>query len=180
MSIDQWILLGTIFAIVLSPIVALTISSHLSNRKEKRDRKYEILRSLMATRRARLDVTHVGALNLIELEFYDVKSVIDAYRAYVDQLSTPPPDGDKSVDAFLEKRNTLFVALLASIADSLNYRFDKSDLEKTGYQPEAFVNHFDNQMSNTQLLRLVLEGRRAIPISNFVKSDGIFPPSPDQ
>jgi hypothetical protein len=177
-TVDQCILVATIIAILLSPIIALLVTNKVSEWREARNRRYGVLRDLMATRRARLDPAHVAALNLVELEVYKRTQVRSAYKAYVKHLSTPPPQESPALDTFLTERNDLFSELLVEVARDLGYAFDKSDLSKLGYQPEAFANHFDDQITNSRLLRAILEGRRALPIRNFVEAEGMFPPAP--
>lgn len=178
MTTDQLILVVTIVAILFSPLIALAITNKVSEWREGRGRRYQVLRDLMATRRARLDGSHVAALNLVELEFYKRPKVRSAYKAYVKNLSTPPPQEPDPLDAFIRERDDLFSELLFEVASDLGYAFDKSDLSRLGYQPEAFSNHFDDQITNARLMRAILEGRRALPISNFVQAEGMFPPAP--
>ena len=178
MTTDQWILIATIGAILLSPLFALFITNKVSEWREARARRYQVLRDLMATRRSRLDSAHVAALNLVELEFYKKSQVRAAYKEYVRHLSTPAPDGEQAQHAFFEDREALFGELLFEIASDLGYSFDKADLSRLGYQPAAFADHFENQMVNANLLRAILEGRRALPISNFIQDEGMFPPAP--
>lgn len=177
--VNAAILVVTIIAIVLGPIKAVKITRDLDQIRESRSRKYAILSDLMRTRRARIDPVHVGALNLIELEFYGRKSVIDAFRSYSRNLATREPVDDESAERFFQDRDDLFIELLKHIADELGYSFDKRDLSKLGYFPEGLSRYQSNSDANASLMREVLEGRRAIPISNFISKPSIFPPAPN-
>lgn len=178
LSTENWLMLVSILAIFASPIVAFRVSDRVAQGREKRGRQYQILRDLMSTRRSRLDPLHISALNLVELEFYGVQKIRNSYKEYVKHLSTPLPNQDRAADTFVDERNNLFAELLASIAQDLGFKFDKSDLSRLGYLPEANAVHAENQYANAALIRDVLEGRRAFPISNFVQDTKLFPPAP--
>jgi hypothetical protein len=172
------VLVATIFAIVYGPIKAVNITRENEKLRAATDRKYFILSDLMRTRRSRLDGVHIGALNLVELEFYGNEKVVFAYRNYSRNLSTPVPQGEKELDAFIQQRDDYFTDLLFEIASSLGYHFDKRDISRLGYFPEGVSRYQESTNANAHLLREVLEGRRAIPISNFVSDPKVFPPPP--
>lgn len=178
--LNACILVVTVFAIWFGPIRAVKITRELDERRENRSRKYAILSDLMRTRRARIDPTHVGALNLIELEFYEQKGVIDAFRLYSRNLATREPVEIDDAERFYQERDDLFIELLQKIAAELEYKFDKRDLAKLGYFPEGLSRYQSNSDANAALLREVLEGRRALPISNFVSDARLFPPAPEK
>lgn len=48
--IQLWISTATIIAVILGPVFALYIQNRLNIRREKRDRKLSIFKTLMATR----------------------------------------------------------------------------------------------------------------------------------
>ena len=77
-------------AVFIGPIVAVRLTRYLDNKKEARERRLWIFKTLMATRATTLSPHHIEALNRIDLEF-DGKSlgdreVIDAWKAYLDLL----------------------------------------------------------------------------------------------
>lgn len=175
---DNWVSIVSILAIIVSPIVALNIAEIISVNRERSGRKYAILSDLMATRRSRLDGAHIKALNLIELEFYDVPQVRSAYRSYVENLSAASPTTDQGWDVLVGQRHDLFAELLRTIASHLDYSFDKSDLSRLGYSPQAHEKYGDNQLVISSLMRDVLEGKRALPIAHLVQDQKLFPPTP--
>lgn len=178
--INAAILVVTVIAIVYGPIRAVRLTRELDQSRERKSRKYAILSDLMRTRRARIDPVHVGALNLIELEFYGQKGVIDAFRAYSKSLATREPSDENDVERFYQERDDLFIELLQQIAEELGYTFDKRDLAKLGYFPEGLSRYQNNADANAALMREVLEGRRALPISNFISDSKVFPPVPEK
>ncbi len=172
------ILVATIVAIVYGPIKAVRITREEDVAREKRARQYSVLEDLMRTRQARIDPLHVGALNLIELEFYGNEKVISAYRAYTKHLNSHFPSENEALDRHLADGDDLFSELLSQVASSLGFVFDKRDLSRLGYLPVGLSRYHDNSHANAHLLREVLEGKRPIPISNLVSDQKMFPPSP--
>lgn len=178
--LETLILLATIAAIIYGPVRAVKVTRQLDAEREQTQRKYQILSDLMRTRRARLDPLHVSALNLIELEFYGNESIRSAYRTYAKHLNSHFPQESEALDRHLREGDDLFNDLLQTIALDLGYSFDKGDLERLGYLPQGLGRHYDNSMINAQLTRDILEGRRALPITNFISNDAIFPPPPNR
>ncbi|MER2509984.1 MAG: DUF6680 family protein [Amaricoccus sp.] len=176
--VNSTILLATIFAIIYGPIRAVQVTRKLDREREAQDRKSSIFRDLMRTRAIRLDPLHVGALNLVEVEFYGNDKVIGAYQLYVQHLSTSAPSADAD-NAFFQERLDRFIDLLFEIANTLGYKFDKRDLERRAYSPQGWETDLGTQRRNAALLSEVLEGRRALPISNFTGASGPFPPRPE-
>ena len=68
----------TILAIFIGPISAIAVSRILDNGKERKARQMDIFRTLMRTRRTPIWADHVGALNLVEIEFKDNPTIIAA------------------------------------------------------------------------------------------------------
>ena len=66
MNVTDLIMIAAVF---LGPIVAVRLTRYLDNRKEIKERKLEIFKSLMATRSYIVSWLHVEALNRIDLEF---------------------------------------------------------------------------------------------------------------
>lgn len=162
MDTTAWL---TILAIFLGPIVAVQLTRYLDEKREIRNRKLNIFKTLMATRAYTVSWNHVEALNRIDLEFSKQKpnerKVLDAWKAYLDLL------GDKALppDQWTVKRVDLLVDLLQSMALVLKYDFDKTQIKNSAYAPKA---HGDIEAEQNALRRLsleLLEGKRAIPIA---------------
>src|SRR5256712_10898717 len=103
----------TIIAILLSPLFALRVSDRLAEIKDRKQRRFRVYRTLMASRARRLAPDHVEALNLIDVEFHGSdkksKSVLSAWKAYLDHLNT---DREPNTAVWDSKRDDLFVDLL--------------------------------------------------------------------
>ena len=172
------ILVVTIFAIVIGPLKAVYVQKNADEERGKVSRKYMILSSLMRTRQSSLDPDRVSALNLVQLEFYGRVKVISAYKSYSDHLNSHFPTEQQAIERHVAKGNNLFVELLFEIASELGFAFDKNDLHRLSYFPTGLGEFNENARVNLALMREILEGRRPLGITNFVSSQGIFPPAP--
>jgi hypothetical protein len=85
MTLSDWL---TLLAIVLGPLFGVWLARHMQNRAFYRERRMDIFRTLMRTRRTPMYPEHVGALNLVEIEFAKDKDVIGAWRDLFAHLGT--------------------------------------------------------------------------------------------
>jgi hypothetical protein len=162
MSIADWLMIS---AVLLGPIIAVQLTRFLDNKKEERERKLQVFKTLMATRAYTVSWDHVVALNRIDLEFdkdnKKEKAVIEAWKAYLDLL------GDKTMtpEQWAVKRVDLLVELLHKMAQVLDYDFDKTHIKNSSYSPVAHGNIEDEQKVLRAGLIQVLEGKRPIPMT---------------
>lgn len=132
----------TIFAIFRAPIVALEIQKKIEKIKEKEERKFNIFKTLLATRANALSLEHVQALNLIDLEFYNEKEIREAWNVYRDHLNSYPKTNEESnnkstEDRWQEKSMNCLIDLLYSLSKYFGYDFDKVLLKNGAYSPNA-------------------------------------------
>lgn len=180
MTIDNILM---IIAVILAPLVALRVEKCLEKNVDKKERKLNIFKTLMATRGKGLDPRHVEALNMIDLEFYGDKDVTDSWKEYLDHLihwPTPPDLEGKSdeikrdkqseykakLESSWKKRESLLAELLFTMAKALNYSFDKTYIKRSIYSPQG---HADIENEQTRLRRAsidLLEGRLTLPVIN--------------
>lgn len=174
----RWIDIINFIAIIAGPILAVWVEKMRQERADARDRKLAVFRSLMRTRRLRLDPEHVGALNLVDLEFYGCARVIQALEAYMDNLSGPiPPESE--IDRFTSRRTDLLISLIFEIGKELKFSFDKKDLEKSSYGPAAWQTEQDTARQNLIYVNEMLSGKRALPVTAMQPpSANPFPPPP--
>jgi len=181
-TINFAILIATVIAIIAAPIAAVWFTRKGDLEREKIRRKSEILSTLMRTRPARLSFEHVGALNLVQLDFHGEEQIQKAYRSYMAHLNMKLPNDEDSgeFNRFIEERNDRFVELLYEIGSYLGYHFDKRDLQKLAYGPLGWSNDEDTiRMLRTMSLD-VLSGRTSLPV--MIKPpqapSSMFPPPP--
>ncbi|WP_200157127.1 DUF6680 family protein [Allochromatium vinosum] len=170
MTISDWLMIAAVF---LGPIVSVRLTRYLDDKREIRERKLNIFKTLMATRAYNVSWAHVEALNRIDLEFNKnhkkEKEVIDAWKEYLDLLS----DSDVPNDQWVTKRVELLVELLHKMAKVLRYDFDKTHIKNSSYSPRVHSQTEVEQNTLRKELIEVLEGLRSLPmeIKNWPKSN---------
>ncbi|WCP81184.1 hypothetical protein PQE20_04090 [Vibrio harveyi] len=162
MTISDWIMILAVFS---GPIVAVQVTKHLDAKKEKRQRKLDIFKTLMATRSYATSWDHVMTLNRIDLEFevshQKEKAVVEAWKQYFDLL------GDKTItgEQWGIKRVELLVELLHKMALVLDYDFDKTHIKNSSYSPVAHGNIDNQQAKIREGIIDILEGKRVVPMN---------------
>ncbi|MCD9528132.1 DUF6680 family protein [Photobacterium carnosum] len=162
MTISDWVM---ILAVFLGPIVAVQLTKYLDAKKDKRQRKLDIFKTLMTTRSYSTSWDHVMTLNRIDLEFERSnsreKAVIEAWKQYLDLL------GDKTItgEQWGTKRIELLVELLYKMALVLDYDFDKTHIKNSSYSPVVHGNIDMQQAKIREGLIDILEGKRQIPMN---------------
>ena len=158
---EVWMIIATI----VSPIIAVQVTRYLDEKKEKRGRKLDVFKTLMATRANTVSVTHVEALNRIDLEFAEggqhEKNVVRRWREYLDLLS------NKSipVEQWSIKRLDLLVDLLFEMGVALGYDFDKVQIKNGTYAPVAHSKiEEESQLIRENLIK-ILEGSKSINVN---------------
>lgn len=170
MTIADWLM---IVAVILGPIISVRLTRYLDNRKEVRERKLNIFKTLMATRAYAVSWDHVMTLNKIDLEFdknnKKEKAVIEAWKAYLDLL------GDKTLtgEQWNVKRVDLLVELLHKMAQVLDYDFDKTHIKNSSYSPVAHGQLEDEQSAMRKGIIEIMEGKRSWPmhVTNWPKDN---------
>ena len=159
---------AVVFATLVGPILAVLITRWRDRVTTKKDRQLYIFRVLMATRRQKINLEHVQALNLIEIDFYNCTPIQTAWRAYLDHLSTPDPGRPLSQDEFLARDKTqqdLLTKLLSEMAKYLGFsNIDQIDIRNGGYAPDGW-RFRDQQAGRAQdYLIAMSEGRATLPV----------------
>jgi len=149
--------------VLLSPLIALQVSRWLDRRRERRERKMKVFRTLMARRAMQLSIDHVEALNMIDVEFSKTlgpeKVVALAWKEYLDHLNRPATS-----EGWSPRKEDLYCELLYKMALCLGYDFDKVHIRNQSYSPIAYSNLEEEQRAIRQCVMAVLNGERSIPI----------------
>jgi hypothetical protein len=165
----EWVVVA---ATVAGPILAVQAQKWIERIRERRHRKQTLFQQLMATRAARLSADHVQALNMIDLVFYGShifgihrrskteRVVIDTWREYHDHLGTQYAEGAGPV--WNTRLDELFTNLLFAIATDVRFKFDRVQLKKGVYSPQAHGDLEREQIAARKLALEVLAGTRAI------------------
>jgi hypothetical protein len=172
-------------AVVIGPILAVQVQKIIERTNHKRNRRMALFHTLMSTRAERLNRDHVKALNMIDIEFYGrmipfiktryqsrgEQAVTHAWKSYNSHLNHK--DEYESLDAWLKKGDDLFTEMLYKIAQSLNYDYDKVQLQRDCYRPIAHGNIENTQLDLLEGLSQVLNKGKPLPmyVVNFPKSN---------
>jgi uncharacterized protein DUF6680 len=157
-SLESWL---TIAAILIGPIVALTIQKWIEDRRARQNRKIQIFRELMASRASRLSAPYVQALNGIETEFYGQTKVIEAWRFLVDHLYTPQ---ETNPEQWGQTQSDLLGDLLYEMGKSLGYHFDRVTLKRNVYFPKGWNLIEAEQAQLRQAAVAVFEGKKPLKV----------------
>ena len=171
MTLSDWLM---IIAVLLSPFLAVYGQTFLNERKEKKEQKLWVFRTLMATRGDKISLDHVRALNSIDLLFSDSKKdkdIINKWKEYLDHLCKDLTGKDTTyINNWSEKNDDYLADLLSSMANSLKYSFDKVQIKKGIYFPTAHGEiNIENQIIRKGLVNIFSDKFR-LPIETTIKN----------
>jgi hypothetical protein len=158
----------TIFALIAGPVASVLITRWFDRSRAAKDRQLDVFRELMRTRRGTLALSpdHVKALNLVEIEFYGSKFVLDAHRALIGHFAAADSRSlYVSNPEWYEQYRTLLSKLLSEMAALLGYgRIQQLDVFRGGYAPTVWQ-HIDEQQMALRLGFIdLLNGKRSLPV----------------
>ncbi|MAZ22082.1 MAG: hypothetical protein CMN19_13185 [Roseovarius sp.] len=143
----------------------------------------DIFRTLMRTRKMPIHFDHVGALNLIEIEFAKDADVIAAWKNYLKNLSERlPADANKDDEiAFSKARENLLTKLIYEISKVLKFKVEQLDILEGNYIPQGWNDDDWEQKIVRKALIDVLGGRRPLLIQPHTPSqkNGPYPAAPE-
>jgi hypothetical protein len=180
MTLSDWL---SLLAIVLGPLFGVALAHHLQDRAFAQGRRMDIFRTLMRTRRTPMYPEHVGALNLVEIEFAKDNNVISAWRNLFKHLGTQHPrrpdevvevgadqqeagarDHRYGLRLYLE-RQSLLAKLLDAMAKALDFKIDQLEIFEGGYTPQGWSQIEDDQTAIRRFAAQLAAGQRALPIA---------------
>jgi hypothetical protein len=173
--LDLYLGIAVVIATLLGPVLAVYVTRKVDEERRVRDRRLDIFRSLMATRRAPLSSDKARALNLVEIEFYGITPVEGAHREVMAHINTqqPLPAG------WEDRHRTLVTKLLSEMAKILNYNLQQLDVLEGGYYPQGFADIELEQQAVRRALIQVLSGNRPLIVGQSAPTPpSPFPPPP--
>ena len=133
----------TIAAIVIGPIVAVSITLFFEGRRQERDRQNQTMRMLVSTRHLPGDAAYTTAINMIPVDFNRQRSIMAAWHAYIESIRYQP--SPENVDESLKQAVSKQTKLIFEIMRFLGYRISESDIQATAYAAGGFIER-DNIM----------------------------------
>lgn len=173
-----------VIAIIAGPILAIQAQQIIERIKQKREERRRLFMTLMATRDRPLVLEHVQSLNMIDIVFSGKnkkdKAVIEAWSELRDHLYNYPqrPSAESgtdiskadraryqtNIDTWGLKKIDLLIELLAKMAESLNYHFDKVLLKRGAYTPAGYGETESDQYIIRKGVADLFQGLTSIPI----------------
>lgn len=181
MGFESVIAILTLIAIATTPFTSVFVTRRIDYRREARNRQMDVFRTLMRTRRVPMSADHVGALNLIEIEFTNDAGIVAAWRELSkhlhaehtrradEQVMVMTTGGtNRRFDPFDkrigEERERLRSKLLHAIGAKLGFKIEQLDIFEGGYTPQGWEDeHIEQQLVRRFLLDLYA-GRVALPV----------------
>jgi hypothetical protein len=104
---------------------------------------------------------------MVGLEFQGKSyvKVVNAWKMYLDHLSSFPNNDEAMAKVWAEKKNDQLSDLLYEMGTSLGFDFDKVHIKKAGYIPKAYADKEDDQVFIRRSLVEVFLGQRSIPLN---------------
>ena len=122
---------------ILIPIIAVLTTLTVQAHQQARDRRMHILRMLLATRHLPATSDYNAAINLIPIEFNRNAKVMNAWRAYIQQVRfKPAPLNERPHNA---QTLILQTKLITAMMDKLGLSYSSEDIQADAYASEAFM-----------------------------------------
>jgi len=148
-----------IFAILISPVIAVLITVFLQNRKEKRALQMNIFMTLISTRNRAPSDERVRALNMIDVVFSKDKEIRKLWKEYFSMLAN---EGLNNPVGF-SQREQKELEMITEIAKRLGYRKEISSLDVNRvYFPVGLKNQIDANSEILEELKRVLKETKTI------------------
>jgi len=172
----------TLIALVGGPVAAVLLTRYTDQSRERSSRRMDVFRTLMRTRRAPTTAEHVGALNLIEIEFASDQQVLSAWKNLFghfaqehprrpDELVLRDRDRRRCDEAFYgrlaDERARLLSKLLHAMAKALNFKIEQLEIFEGGYIPQGWEDELVEQRLVRKFLLDLYQGKVALPVMAF-------------
>ena len=169
-----------IAAVFLGPIAAVFITRWVDHKRLKHGRRMDVFRTLMRTRRMTLNPDHVGALNLVEIEFDGEQNVIKAWKDYFTHLGKKPPTESAEANVFVSERGSLLTKLLHAMAQTLKFQIEQLEIFEGGYTPQGWEDEEVTLRALRHHMLQIFMGNRALPVTHMTNAPAgsPFPPPP--
>ena len=177
-----WIGVTTIIAVLLGPVFAVWAARKIDAQRADKERKLDIFRTLMRTRGVPLHWDHVGALNLVEVEFISYPDVVEAWKAYLDELGQEISaiEEKERYDKAISKKEELLTLLIDKISKVLGIKVTQLDILRGNYVPQGWHDaEWEQQLVRRGFIN-VLYGHASLPIHLSQQQQGHnpYPPAP--
>ena len=175
----------TVIALLAGPPLGVALARYLEYRRDRGGRRMDVFRTLMRTRQVATSVDHVGALNLIEIEFARDEEVLVAWKELFqhfaamhvrrpDEQALPRAsqlDNKQCEERFNKRlgdeRQRFLAKLLHAMARVLNFRIEQLEIFEGGYTPQGWENEYLEQQAARNFVIDLYRGNVALPVMVF-------------
>jgi hypothetical protein len=172
----------TVIALVVGPIAAVIITRFLDDQRQYKSRRMDVFRTLMRTRRSVLQPDHIGALNLVEIEFASDQAVLAAWKALFTHFGTAHARQEheridmianeeeikKRNNVFgtriLQERQSLLAKLLHAMAKVLGFKIEQLEIFEGGYTPQFWIDIESEQDTIRKYIVDLANARKVVPM----------------
>jgi hypothetical protein len=130
----------------------------MERRREERNAKLSVLRTMLAYRGRMNHPECVAAINCIELVFNDNSGVTDKLKELLDYMDVQRnlPANEQPIG--WQRRDDLTTELISVMSSSLGYKFGHTAIKRRAYLPQGYVDEVDYQVEiRKRLLNLARE-----------------------
>jgi hypothetical protein len=99
-------------------------------------------------------------------QLYVFRTLIQAWRAYFENLCTDPKD-DRKIQRAIAERPSLLAKLLYEIGNVVGYPIEQLDIMAGGYTPQAVYNTAQRQEELQSAAIELLSGKKALLVKNM-------------
>ncbi|HET7409031.1 MAG TPA: DUF6680 family protein, partial [Paracoccaceae bacterium] len=167
MTMETWVMVA---AIVIGPVAAVLLTIWIERKRLGHERRMNVFRDLMRTRKRILDPAHVSAINLVEIEFFWQKDVISSFTNLMHIINEGVghrngESGDDYWKRFTEEYARRLTEMLDEMGRTLGYGYKQLEILKGGYNPSMYVDAEERQHKTLRLFADIYDGRRSLPIA---------------
>jgi hypothetical protein len=168
---DCVLLLGNlvmIWAVIKAPKWAVEAQWKLQLKKEERDRRLWIFKTLMSTRATPISPEHFQALNLIDVQFCSTSNsdiaIREAWSSLLANLNTNmvTETDEARINTWVTRNRDLLADLLSKMGAALDYKFDFTYLKEHSYYPKGHGDLNGYILTSQKGWAEVLSGNRAL------------------
>ncbi len=158
-SSETWAIVA---ATGLGPIIAVGITLWREAVTSRNRRRLHVFRTLMSTRKLAISNEHVGAINLIEVDFYKCAAVESAWQTYKNHLNDSTRSED---DAWRANRDDLLARLLFEMGKVLDFDIPAIDIYRGGYAPKGWAFRENRATGAMEYLYELSQGKNSVPMN---------------
>lgn len=152
-------------AALLGPLSAVFLLLRGLDRRRERQRRLDLLFSMLRHRRLWLSAEWVGGLNLVLIEFAEHAEVIDALNRLIDGYVNPAWQGAETQrQRIILDTEAHACALLSRMAAALHFELKVSDLRSRAFTPIGWSADDVQARHSRDMLQMLLQGARALKV----------------